>query len=310
MITKIIDDFLFEATILKRKCDPSSVTTERYINSDLFKKIFGLTPKQVAVTWELIYHNILHDTSFKKKHLLWTLKFLRHYPTKACLSFDVGADGKTLMKWVWYTINCLCNLKVVGTMTTAIYHIIQCIFNNINILQIKFNNRFRGSINGQKAFLTVDGVHFQIYEESPFNKQCFSHKFNRAGITYEIGANVQTGDICWAFGGFRAGIDDLTMARKGILNALPVGEKIIADKGYRGEHNKIITPTFLEGDPRNRELKRIMARHEGINKRLKDFKCLRSIWRHGWKMHIRAFYAVVTLTQIKFENGDPMPPPY
>ena len=100
------------------------------------------------------------------------------------------------------------------------------------------------------------------------------------------------------------------MARKGILNALPVGEKIIADKGYRGEHNKIITSTFLEGDPRNRELKRIMARHEGINKRLKDFKCLGSIWRHGWKMHIRAFYAVVTLTQIKFENGDPMPPPY
>ena len=40
-------------------------------------------------------------------------------------------------------------------------------------------------------------------------------------MTYEIGLNVITGDICWAFGGFKASVNDITMARKGILAVLP-----------------------------------------------------------------------------------------
>ena len=29
-------------------------------------------------------------------------------------------------------------------------------------------------------------------------------------------------------------------------------------------------------------------------------------WRHGWEAHIPTFYAVVALTQIRLENGEPM----
>ena len=90
--------------------------------------------------------------------------------------------------------------------------------------------------------MTIDGVHFKIYEPYPFNKKWFSHKFKRAGITYEIGCNVNTGEICWAFGGYPAGVSDITMARQGILRVLPPTEMIIADKGYVGERTKIITP--------------------------------------------------------------------
>ena len=53
-----------------------------------------------------------------------------------------------------------------------------------------------------------------------------------------------------------------------------------------------------------------MARHELINKRVKDFKSMSNTWRHGWEAHIPTFYAVVALTQIKLENGPPMPDPY
>ena len=47
-----------------------------------------------------------------------------------------------------------------------------------------------------------------------------------------------------------------------------------------------------------------------VNRRVKGFACMSTVWRHGWKMHILAFYEVVSLTQIKIKNGEPMPPPY
>jgi len=171
-------------------------------------------------------------------------------------------------------------------------------------------NRFSGSIQNQRAFLTVDGTHFRLYEPYPFNKKWFSHKFKSAGITYEIGLNVQNGHICWAYGGYPAGVSDITMARKGILRVLPPGEMIIADKGYQGESSRIITPVAQTGHPMNRQHKLIMARHEHINKRIKDFSCMSGVWRHGWQSHVLMFYAVVALTQIKIENGEPMPGPY
>ena len=56
--------------------------------------------------------------------------------------------------------------------------------------------------------------------------------------------------------------------------------------------------------------KLIMAIHEHINKRIKDFKCMSDTWRYGPELHVKAFYAVVSLTQIKLQYGEPMPEPY
>ena len=145
------------------------------------------------------------------------------------------------------------------------------------------------------------------YEPSPFNRKWYSHKFKRAGLTYEIGLNVHTGDICWAFGGFPAGLGDLDMARKGVLKRISRREKIIADNGYIGLPDKIIVPSDDVSSIENKRHKLLMARHEHINKRVKDFKCMNSIWRHGWKAHIMTFYAIVNIVQIKLETMEPMP---
>ena len=53
-----------------------------------------------------------------------------------------------------------------------------------------------------------------------------------------------------------------------------------------------------------------MAGKEGINKHVKDFKFMSDTWCHGCEYHITTFFAVVALTQIKIENGEPMPLPY
>ena len=153
-------------------------------------------------------------------------------------------------------------------------------------------------------------MHFKIWEPRPFSPFWFSHKFKRAGLTYEIGLNVHTADICWAYGGFPAAVSDLTMAKRGVLSVLPIGEMIIADKGYIGEPNRIITPIEDYSTNFNYQHKLMMARHEGVNKRVKDWHCMSATWRHGWESHIRTFYAVIALTQIKLENGEPLPKPF
>ena len=37
----------------------------------------------------------------------------------------------------------------------------------------------------------------------------------------------------------------------------------------------------------NQQNKQIMARYEGKNKRVKDWRFMNSIWCHGWKAHVR-----------------------
>ena len=153
-------------------------------------------------------------------------------------------------------------------------------------------------------------MHFKIYEPSPFSPFWFSHKFKRAGLTYEIGLNVHTADSCWAYGGFPAAVNDLTLAKRGVLSVLPAGELIIADKGYKGEPHRIITPIDDYSTNFNYQHKIMMTRQECVNKRVKDWHFMSATWRHGWESHIRTFYAVIALTQIKLENGEPLPKPF
>ena len=78
---------------------------------------------------------------------------------------------------------------------------------------------------------------------------------------------------------------------------------MIADKGYRGEAEHIVTPT---GD-RSLDLGGpVRGRHETVNKRFKQFGILRRIFRHNVNKHQPAFAAVVVITQLSLENGEPL----
>ena len=108
------------------------------------------------------------------------------------------------------------------------------------------------------------------------------------------------------YGGFEAGIyNDLQIARKSFTSCLLPGEKAIADKGYLGE-KYFVTPNTLFY---NRiMLKRIMARHEVVNQRIRSFQCMRQMFRHGLEKHKICFQAVIKLVQIKLQNGEPLAP--
>jgi hypothetical protein len=81
------------------------------------------------------------------------------------------------------------------------------------------------------------------------------------------------------------------------MNFIPAGKKVIADKGYRGENEKISIPNSHDSLEVKDFKKRARARHETINKRLKDFKILSERYRHGVDTHDVAFDAVCVLVQ-------------
>lgn len=139
-----------------------------------------------------------------------------------------------------------------------------------------------------------------ILEPTEFDPKWFSHKFRGPGVRYEIGLCIATGNIVWAHGGYPCGEwPDLRLARDAFIDRLEIDEKALADKGYR-DNNFFVNPN---GDPLK---KKILARHETVNKRVKQFYCMNDVFRHVLTLHPSFFRACVNLTQIVTVNGEPL----
>ena len=80
------------------------------------------------------------------------------------------------------------------------------------------------------------------------------------------------------------------------------GEKVIADKGYRGEDDWIVVPTGDINDPG----KSVRTRHETVNKRFKQWQILHRVFRHDVQKHQPVLFAVAVITQLAIESGEPL----
>ena len=169
--------------------------------------------------------------------------------------------------------------------------------------QIRWENRFRGN-STKTCKCTVDGTDCRIYEPNPFNRKWFSHKFKKAGLRYEVAVCIKTGDIVWINGPFPCGRwPDLKIFRRALMNMLGLGEMVEADLGYRGEPQFARTPRTYVSRSDRRAKKKARARHETVNKRLKDFSCLAKTFRHERTLQRHCFFAAAVATQLSFENG-------
>lgn len=170
------------------------------------------------------------------------------------------------------------------------------------VLQVKWENRLDCAASGQTCFVSIDGVDFKIFEPQPFNPGYFSHKFRGPGLRYEIALNIRTGYIVWAHGGYPCGLySDLRLAREAFVLNLKKNEKAMADKGYK-DASCFILPTPLNKSQHSV----IMARHETVNKRLKQFEILNQRFRHQLEKHPMIVQAVVNITQLMLQNGHPL----
>jgi SRSO17 transposase len=136
----------------------------------------------------------------------------------------------------------------------------------------------------------------------------YSKKYNKAGVSYELGIAIHHNKLVWINGPFPAGTNDITIYRKpnGLMSKIPAGKHVIGDQGYRGEPGTISTRNRFD-TPAVKKLKcRTKARHESFNSRIKDFKVLDERFRHGLQKHKACFEACCVIVQYDLDNGRAM----
>ena len=164
---------------------------------------------------------------------------------------------------------------------------------------------------GDEVFLlSVDGVHFNINEvrTEPDARWC-SHKHKSAGLVYELAISIYKSNIVWIKGPFMAAKHDKTIFMKeGLYDKMPAGKKAIADRAYKGKkgRDKLAIRNPRDSDCVKEFKKRVRARHENLNARLKSFAILDNRFRHGYKKHKTVLEAVCVCVQYDIEDGHPL----
>jgi DDE superfamily endonuclease len=155
--------------------------------------------------------------------------------------------------------------------------------------------------NGSQCKITVDGVDFPIMEPKPFDPKWMSEKFNGPGVKYEIAVNIQNGWIVHVNGPFPCGQwHDLTVARQNLCYKLAVSEDpeelALADGGYQDGYQFFETPTGHNNEDQRMKAK-ARARHETVNRRIKQWGVMGERFRADPNEHWKYFNAVANLTQ-------------
>ena len=163
--------------------------------------------------------------------------------------------------------------------------------------------------------MTVDGTDFKINHPTIgiFDleriQDYYSYKINHSGLRDEIGVCIQTGHIVWTVGPYKPGLyNDIKIFCHTLIYNLMSGEKVEADKGYRGYPDQIETPDFISPETSEmREMKsKVRARHEMVNGRLKTWGALKQAWRHHHTHHGLAFRCIVIMVQLSMEVDSPV----
>lgn len=127
--------------------------------------------------------------------------------------------------------------------------------------------------------MTVNGTDFRIEEPTPFSTVWHSHKFNEPGLRHEAAACMQV--IVWINGPFKPGRwSDLAMFRWNLKQRLASGEMVEVNVGCRGEPNHARTADGFVSRADDRAKWTARNCHKTANWRLKQFGCLKQVWRH------------------------------
>ena len=159
---------------------------------------------------------------------------------------------------------------------------------------------------GNDCLISVDGTDFQIFE---YGRKYFSHKNKKSALRYEIALNIITGDIVWINGPFPAGkYSDITIFRDSLITFLGPSERVEADDGYIGEApHHIKCPMSVTNPETRKEMQgRLRSRQETVNRRFKDWGVLKQVFRHYAGNHACILHAIVVLTQIAIDSGEPL----
>ena len=269
-------------------------------NNFRFNSTFGVTPETLCEIYRDLQVSDAEDNSNppksmrlkgSKSNLRWFLRaifYLRKYPTEDDIERELEVNKGWARKRIWDIIEKIQFLK---------------------FLKIAWPDDFGGN---DEWIMTVDGTHVWIAEpRHPVFSQdsdYYSHKFNKAGINYELGISLTSNNLIWMNGPFKAGKNDKIIFTEGGLKErlLHLHKKAIGDGGYAGHHEAVSTPNSHDSRQVKLFKSRALKRHEDFNGMTKNFQILRERFRHSVKKVARAFESVAVICQYKIEREEPL----
>ena len=111
-----IDDIMIEIQFHADNIFQKHATTsnKRFVSPKAFKAFYSLNVRQAAELWILVLKSPKISVGYTIKHYLWTLCFLRLYPSGRAMSYMFDADRDVITKWVWHGIDILAGLNLVS----------------------------------------------------------------------------------------------------------------------------------------------------------------------------------------------------
>ena len=120
--------------------------------------------------------------------------------------------------------------------------------------------------------------------------------------------SIHDSQIAWINGPFPAATGDLQIFRVpgGLRDSMPPGKRLIGDSGYAGEQPLVTIRNAADSNEVQTFKRRVRARLENINSRIKKFSIRSDRFRHAVEKHVFIFGAVCVLVQFEMNNGHPL----
>lgn len=213
---------------------------------------------------------------------------------------------------MWYVIvfRLFHDLKMLSTLLYPMHSAGPWLLLSADQQQIVWEKRKEQDLRND-CLVSVDGTDCEIQRQAACPEAFHSHKHLGPGLRYELAICILTGDIVWVIGPFPCGDwPDVSIFRFALKQLLEEHERVEADDGYVGEDPaNVKVPGSVVHNHDEKQLavrSHVRLRHETANKRLKQFKCLKVVFRHDLDFHGDCFKACAVLTQLAIENGHPL----
>lgn len=263
-------------------------------NLQRFSTHFKCKPIVLAQLWEDLQTTSVDEARIEPTqqkdvdYYLMAIHFLACYPKENEAEGQLKVSDRTWRYWVWFYLKRIRRLK----QTKIVWPI---------------DWRRPGSNQETIFIISVDGTHCRIHEPKhgrySKNPKYYSHKFQTAGLSYEIALSIWEERCVWTSKRYRAGRNDKSIFNAKLKGMIPPGKLVIADKGYPGSKTILSLQSSHDTDEVREFKSRVLARQEKFNGLLKEFACLHEVFRHGEKKHQICFTCVVILCQYRLENG-------
>lgn len=221
------------------------------------------------------------------KNFLRANHFLKCYPTETIRKLLSGNSKKTVRKWCWYFVDRIAAQRQVKIVWPD-------------------DNEWTSSF-----IISVDGVqcHFHEVKHPTLSKDpnYFAWKHNGPGLGYEIGLHLFESRVVWLRKANRTKDNDRVVYDQLLRHMIPMGKKVVADRGYRkADDPNIATPNEYDDNELKVFKARARMRQEAFHSRLKCYRCLSAEFRHGEDRHARCFEAICVIKQYEMELVSPL----